>query len=72
MDTKPDGPFNRLIFLIRGHKVMLSTDLARLYEVPTKALVQAVKRNKERFPDDFMFQLDPQEMQNWRSQFGDG
>ena len=45
------------IFLIRGQKVMLSTDLAILYEVEPRSLVQAVKRNIERFPNDFMFQL---------------
>lgn len=45
------------IHIIRGRRVMLSTDLARLYHVTPKALVQAVKRNKERFPDDFMFRL---------------
>jgi hypothetical protein len=45
------------IFEIHGHKVMLDVDLAALYEVPTKALNQAVKRNPARFPDDFMFQL---------------
>jgi len=49
------------IFLIRGHKVMLDKDLAFLYEVPTKALNQAVKRNLDRFPDDFMFLLSGQE-----------
>jgi hypothetical protein len=45
------------ILLIRGQNVMLDKDLAKLYGVPTKALNQAVKRNKERFPSDFMFQL---------------
>ncbi len=47
----------RKIYLIRGHKVMLDSDLAELYQVPTKALNQAVKRNFERFPEDFMFRL---------------
>jgi hypothetical protein len=47
----------RRILLIRGQKVMLDSDLAALYGVETKALNQAVKRNLERFPDDFMFQL---------------
>ena len=56
------------IFIIRGHKVMLSTYLAKLYEVETKALVQAVKRNVERFPEDFMFQLTWEEAQRSRSQ----
>src|SRR5690349_16590024 len=45
------------ILIIRGHKVMLSSDLATLYGVETRSLVQAVKRNRERFPEDFMFQL---------------
>jgi len=45
------------IHLIRGQKVMLDTDLAELYGVPTKAFNQAVKRNRSRFPSDFMFQL---------------
>src|SRR3989442_12510934 len=48
----------RSILVIRGRKVLLDTDLAALYGVPTKALVQAVKRNPERFPDDFLFPLD--------------
>ena len=56
------------IFMLRGHKVMLSPDLADLYEVEPKALVQAVKRNIERFPADFMFQLNLQEFENLKSQ----
>ena len=51
----------RKIYLIRGHKVMLDSDLAELYEAKTKALIQAVKRNIGRFPLDFMFQLNNQE-----------
>lgn len=47
----------RAILVLRGHKVMLDTDLAELYEVPTKVLLQAVKRNLERFPADFLFQF---------------
>jgi hypothetical protein len=47
--------------VIRGQKVMLDMDLADLYKIPTKALNQAVKRNKDRFPEDFMFQLTKQE-----------
>ena len=50
------------ILIIRGHKVMLDSDLAELYGVATKILVQAVKRNLNRFPDDFMFQLNYQEV----------
>ena len=56
------------IFIIRGHKVMLSTDLAELYQVQTKALIQGVKRNLERFPQDFMFQLTWEEVNSSRSQ----
>ncbi len=50
-----------LILIVRGQKVILDTDLARLYGVSTKALNQAVKRNKQRFPSDFMFQLTQEE-----------
>jgi len=57
-----------LIFLIRSRKIMLDHDLAALYQVSTKALVQAVKRNARRFPDDFMFQLSFQEVRDLRSQ----
>jgi hypothetical protein len=56
------------IFLIRGHKVMLSTDLAALYAVEPRALVQAVKRNIDRFPEDFMFQLSKEEFEGLKSQ----
>jgi hypothetical protein len=56
------------IFLIRGQKVMLDFDLANLYEVKIKALIQSVKRNIERFPSDFMFQLSDDEYANLRSQ----
>ena len=59
---------NQKIFFIRGHKIMLSTDLAELYQVQTKALIQAVKRNRERFPEDFMFQLTWEETNASRSQ----
>ncbi|MFH1563497.1 MAG: ORF6N domain-containing protein [Nitrospirota bacterium] len=57
------------IFLIRGLNVMLDKDLAELYEVKTKVFIQAVKRNKDRFPEDFMFQLSKEEFENLRSQF---
>jgi len=56
------------ILLIRKQRVMLSHDLARLYGVPVKVLNQAVRRNRERFPDDFMFQLDNSELDNLKSQ----
>src|SRR5437667_10344161 len=57
----------RRILLIRGEKVMLDSDLAALYGVSTGALNQAVRRNPERFPSDFMFQLTGQELGSWRS-----
>jgi hypothetical protein len=57
------------IFTIRGVQVMLDRNLAELYGVETKVLNQAVKRNSERFPNDFMFQLNKVELNNWRSQF---
>jgi hypothetical protein len=56
------------IFLIRCQKVMLSTDLAGLYQVEARVLVQAVKRNIARFPQDFMFQLTEEEFSNLKSQ----
>jgi hypothetical protein len=58
------------IFLIRGQKVMLDADLAELYGVDTSALNRAVRRNRGRFPDDFMFQLSSQETEHLRCQFG--
>jgi ORF6N domain len=58
----------RRIYSIRGQRVMIDADLADLYQVPTKALNQAVRRNLERFPEDFMFRLDKEELENWRSQ----
>ena len=57
-----------IIYVIRGHKVMLDRDLAALYGVATKVLMQAVKRNLNRFPADFMFQLAKEELKNWKSQ----
>ncbi len=64
----PMERISQSILLIRGHKVMLSTDLAELYGVEPRVLVQAVKRNIERFPEDFMFQLNDQEFENLKSQ----
>ena len=58
-----------LIYEIRGHKVMLDRDLAKLYGVETKVLNQAVKRNLKRFPEDFMFRLTQQEYEILKSQF---
>lgn len=57
------------IYYIRGSKVMLDRDLAILYEVETRTLKQAVRRNIQRFPSDFMFELDKKEFDLWRSQF---
>jgi len=58
------------IYPIRGIKVMLDRDLAELYDVETKILKRAVRRNPDRFPNDFMFELSKKEMENWRCQFG--
>ena len=60
----------RAIFLIRGQRVLLDTDLALLYDVEIKMLNQAVRRNAERFPEDFMFQVNAQEAKILRFQFG--
>ena len=71
-DRRPSVPvemIERRIYLIRGQKVMLSTHLAELYQVEARALVQAVKRNIERFPEDFMFQLTRAEFNDLKSQF---
>ncbi len=57
------------IYEIRGQKVMLDRDLAELYQVETKHLKQSVRRNIERFPEDFMFQMSKTELANWRTQF---
>jgi len=64
----PIERIERAIFLIRGQKVMLDFDLAALYGVETKVLIQAIKRNQDRFPKDFMFQLTNDEFSNLRSQ----
>ena len=72
MDTQklivPVDRIERLIILVRRHKVMLDADLAELYGVQSKALNQTVKRNQNRFPSDFMFQLEQEEFENLRSQ----
>jgi prefoldin subunit 5 len=60
---------NSKIYTIRGERVMLDSDLAKLYEVETKVLNQAVKRNIERFPSDFLFRLSEKELEVLRSQF---
>ncbi|OGQ18647.1 MAG: hypothetical protein A3B70_06145 [Deltaproteobacteria bacterium RIFCSPHIGHO2_02_FULL_40_11] len=57
------------IYILRGRKVMLSMDIASLYQVEPKVLIQAIKRNIDRFPSDFMFQLTKLEFENLKSQF---
>lgn len=57
------------IYLIRGQKVMLDRDLALLYQVETRRLNEQVRRNIQRFPDDFMFEMTKEELENWMSQF---
>ncbi len=58
------------IYMIRGFKIMLDKDLSELYGVETKQLKRQVKRNSKRFPEDFMFELTPEEFENLRCQFG--
>ncbi|MFA5973199.1 MAG: ORF6N domain-containing protein [Lentimicrobiaceae bacterium] len=64
----PDEVLINKIYLIRGQKVMLDRDLAELYDVETRILNQAVWRNEKRFPNDFMFQMSKEEMEEWKSQ----
>ena len=66
--TLPAELIARRIYLIRGQKVMLASDLAELYEVPTSRLNEAVKRNRDRFPEDFMFQVAKDEAESLTSQ----
>ena len=66
--TVPDEIISSKIYLIRGKKVIIDQDLAKLYHVETKVLKQAVRRNIERFPEDFMFELSNQEFTILRSQ----
>ena len=71
-DTNSLVPIERVensILLIRGHKVMLDADLAEIYGFTTKRLNQQVKRNIDRFPEDFMFQLTKEEFEDLRLQF---
>jgi len=63
------GEISSRIYMIRGKQVMLDRDLAGLYQVETKRLNEQVKRNLDRFPDDFMFQLSENELENWKSQY---
>ena len=64
-----EGEIARQIYLIRGRHVMLDRDLAKLYGVETRVLNQSVRRHIRRFPEDFMFQLSPEEFADWKSQF---
>ena len=68
-DLIPLERIENKILLIRGKKVLLDRDLAELYNVQTKVLKQAVRRNMTRFPEDFMFELTKEEFANWRTQF---
>lgn len=65
----PDEIISNKIYLIRNQKVMIDRDLAELYQVETKRLKESVKRNINCFPEDFMFVLNKNEFENWRSQF---
>jgi len=65
----PEELIERKIFLLRGQKTMLSIHLAKLYGIKVKVLIQAIKRNIERFPEDFMFQLSDEEFEILKSQF---
>jgi len=65
----PEETLITKIFLIRGKKVMLDKDLAELYGVETRRLKEQVRRNIDRFPSDFMFEMTKKELADWRSQF---
>ena len=65
----PDEVVMSKIYLVRNIKVMLDRDLAELYGVETKRLKEAVRRNMDRFPEEFMFELTKEEFSNWRTQF---
>lgn len=69
MKVKVQDHLEKEILLLRGQKVILGQSLAALYGVEPRVLIQAVKRNEERFPSDFMFQVTEKEFQNLKSQF---
>jgi hypothetical protein len=71
-DRIPTEHIERAIFLIRGQRILLDTDLALIYRVPTKVLNQAVKRNVRRFPSDFVFRLSAEELDAIRTQITNG
>nr|NQU92947.1 ORF6N domain-containing protein [Bacteroidota bacterium] len=68
MEILPDEMIVSKIYVIRGRKVMIDRDLAELYDVETRVLNQAVRRNEKRFPEDFMFRMSKEEMEDWTSQ----
>ena len=68
MSSTPPEQIEKSILFIRGCRVMLDSDLARLYGVPTRRLNEQVRRNEKRFPTDFMFQLSQEEYENLKSQ----
>ena len=68
MQILPDETIISKIYMIRSKKVMIDRDLAELYDVETRVLNQAVRRNEKRFPEDFMFQMTKEEMGEWKSQ----
>ena len=70
MREKDINKIEAMIYTIRGQRVMMDSDLAKLYGVETKALKRAVRRNLNRFPEDFMFEMSKEELENWRYQFG--
>jgi hypothetical protein len=70
MREKDINKIEAMIYTIRGQRVMMDSDLAKLYGVETKALKRAVRRNLNRFPEDFMFEMSKEELENWRYRFG--
>jgi hypothetical protein len=65
----PEEKIINKIYVIRGRKVMIDRDLAELYGVKIRVLNQAARRNKKRFPEDFMFQITLEDLKDWKSQF---
>ena len=65
----PEKQILKIIIFVRGEKVILDSDLATLYGVETRRLNEQVRRNIDKFPDDFMFQLSKEEFENLKSQF---
>jgi phage regulator Rha-like protein len=67
--TIPDEVIINKIYIIRGQKVMLDRDLAELYDVQTRRLKEQVRRNISRFPEEFMFELTKEELEEWRTEY---